>query len=272
MIRFACSKCGHELTAPDEKAGAVGRCTKCHEHNRVPSPRVPVPSSAAGRDEGSASSSSPARSATAAEAGLARLLRGKPRRMVVLFGGGALVLAVGAVMAGAIRSKQEAKEAQWAASDAARQRFADLLSSSEAKQDRMDLAGAENDAAEAERVADEIGNALIRDLARKRLAEIRWRATIVQIVNSWLEDMKRGRPTTHYWDETAVALGDASTLFSVREWEVLDLDGTDGFRAEVRVRIDSSNKGGARITKDWTVELGYVEGESGWLIRKMEAQ
>ncbi|MCS1410523.1 MAG: hypothetical protein M2R45_03718 [Verrucomicrobia subdivision 3 bacterium] len=79
-----------------------------------------------------------------------------------------------------------------------------------------------------------------------------------RVVKEWLTEQKKGRSGEHLWKDGI----DRGWLFAVRDWEIQDVsvDDIDG-NARVRVRIESSTKGGSPIVKDWTVWLDKVDGK-----------
>lgn len=76
-----------------------------------------------------------------------------------------------------------------------------------------------------------------------------------RIVNSWLTDLEKGGDDSIYWS----SYKNTTKFYAVRDWKILKEESKpfgDTYESHVvSVRIDSSNKGGIRITKIWDVEI-----------------
>lgn len=80
-------------------------------------------------------------------------------------------------------------------------------------------------------------------------------AGIPRAVNGLLTEQSRDQSGEQYWAPGA----SISKLFAVTSWEIVKQD-VVGTRALVRVRVDSSNKGGQPIRQIWKIVMVY-EGE-----------
>jgi hypothetical protein len=75
---------------------------------------------------------------------------------------------------------------------------------------------------------------------------------VTSVVDGWLMVQKRGEWGTEYWQDP----NEACTFFAVSKWEILSCVFADkysgGYHALVKVRIESSTKGGLPISKIWS--------------------
>lgn len=83
-----------------------------------------------------------------------------------------------------------------------------------------------------------------------------------EFLNTYFDSMVKGGDGGEYWCSSSKSL--QSSLYAVRSYRVLDfqeLTKKDNSKAwNATVQVDSSNKGGTQITKNWSV---YVEEEAG---------
>jgi len=98
---------------------------------------------------------------------------------------------------------------------------------------------------------------------------------ILECVEGWLDGQKRGDMGAIYWDN----FDRMTSLFAVRFWEILldkgphpitvfEFEGRPS--ALVKVRIDSSTRGGMPVSKIWTLSMRKTENE--WKINSMYGQ
>ena len=71
------------------------------------------------------------------------------------------------------------------------------------------------------------------------------------IVRNWLTDLKKGGDGSKYWHSS----GSAEKLYAVQDWKILKETRVEDWKSIITVRVDSSTKGGSRITKNWDVEV-----------------
>ena len=95
---------------------------------------------------------------------------------------------------------------------------------------------------------------------------------ILSCINGWLEDQKKGESGAYYW----VDFSGMKTLYAVRSWEILEKEAditvfdSDGPTAIIKVRIESSNKGGIQISAIWEFHMKRKANE--WKIRDISGQ
>ncbi len=100
---------------------------------------------------------------------------------------------------------------------------------------------------------------------------------ILECVEGWLESQKRGDSGAYYFH----SLDNVASLYAVRNWEILfdtragshpiTVFEFDGYPAAlVKVRIDSSTRGGLPITKIWTLSMRRTAGK--WKIEHFYGQ
>ncbi len=82
---------------------------------------------------------------------------------------------------------------------------------------------------------------------------------IPTVVNGLLESQRRDEVGIQYWDDPTLA----SKLYAVVDWEIVN-ESLLGDRAQVKVRIESSTKGGFPIRKIWTFYMIYTD---SWKVR-----
>jgi hypothetical protein len=92
-----------------------------------------------------------------------------------------------------------------------------------------------------------------RDSYNRRAAKISYTSDDVkerrkELINFFLSEQRKDRPTDYCFCNKILA----SSLFAIRNWEILDEDHATAISI-FKVRIDSSNKGGSHITVLWTI-------------------
>ncbi len=79
------------------------------------------------------------------------------------------------------------------------------------------------------------------------------------LIHNWLSALKAGGDGGRYWSSSSAT----TKLYSVRNWKILSespketmwVDNKPVRGNHVKVRVDSSNKGGMQITKIWVVGI-----------------
>ncbi len=99
---------------------------------------------------------------------------------------------------------------------------------------------------------------------------------ILACVNGWLEAQKKGDRGVIYWD----SFDNLKSLFAVRSWEILlenerthpitVFESKGHPTALVKVRIDSSTKGGISVSKIWTLSMRKTGND--WKIESLYGQ
>jgi hypothetical protein len=82
---------------------------------------------------------------------------------------------------------------------------------------------------------------------------------IPKVINGVLGEQAKGNVGAEYWEDGSTM----DRLFAPTAWTIVDTE-LAGNIAEVTVRVDSSNKGGAQIRALWLFVLRY--GEAGWKV------
>ena len=85
---------------------------------------------------------------------------------------------------------------------------------------------------------------------------------VEQVVTGALNANKRGDYGYEYWSESSRSI--ATKLFAPSSWEIVETS-VFGNSAHVTVRVDSSTRGGSRISKLW--KYWVKEEDDGWKIQ-----
>ena len=236
MIQVTCPTCGKTMSAPDDKAGQTGKCP-CGERIRIlghittKKPAPPVRVS-----KSAVETASPASPSVARKSG--KLL------WIILPISGLMCITIGAVLVLLLVSgwKDESKTKDEPKTEAK----TDNDKSAIGQQEKPTVPAVDPD-----------------------------QKKILDCVESWLAAQKQGDMGVQYWDN----FGRLTSLFAVRSWEILldkgphritvyEFEGRPS--ALVKVRIDSSTKGGMQVSKIWTLSMRKTEME--WKTNSMYGQ